>query len=1280
MAQAWAEPGRVPTTPPYPVPVAHAQAEPGRVPTTPPYPMPVEQARAQGGGVPTDPVAQMWAGPTRQPPPPRVTEAALPAIFGAVGAALVAVAALVFAYSGLVADAGVRRTVLVGVTALAAGTTLVVRRRGFVASANAVGGLTAVLGLIAVHVLSSVAHGSAQALAAASAAFAWAALLAAAGRVLHLRVWWGAGLLVAPLAVTVVTGATSLGLVWAIVLAGAAATAAGCAALERRSTNGPGTTVETVVLNLEAAVIGLFASGAVLGLVVGTASEAVISPTGDILAGGGVLVGLGLVAAVMGRLRHGAWTAVAGVYLVGAVAWMVMFAVSHTGPLTIITTGTIAAVLAWAAVTSFALRVSPGRCSSLLAGGWVVTATITAVLSVTTAVALAWALGDPFAHRSLGTPTKALVNPGWTNAWLPVAWLVVAVAWAWFATLPRAYTAAPPEASAGRPSPGSPAAWLSAPVDPDDIDVVVATPNTDSEVPFAHWLAIGPVVPGTRIVAARLRSTQQPVPLAQLNDPWRRRSVGSLGRCAGALAPVAAGASVAAAGLLPGTPMWVSLTIWLVAAAVAWAGARTLAQHTQTATNADVGPVLATPWTQAGAWFTRFSLRPGMWLVGLGLAALAAQYSWWSHPATLVVGVVVVAVTVAWAQLATPPVRAVVVGCAYAYALVVAGLALWWYPWGWTATWPSTIGALAVVSAAVAVVLGRTHRRVGHPVYFTLLGVGALPWFLAVTSMFAERTWGAAVACTAIGVVEAALLSSRRRPQPTVVRILATVGLIPTAAAVTVNVVPQLTDRSGAPVVLPVVAVLAVVGALVAEPWTARLAAGQMAPRLASQIRGALELSALATVVIAELLALVRGSAPGVVSLLVCATVAAGASYLATRPRRRQVWWLAWLAWSGVLWSALGIAGVTMVEAYTTPPTLVAAAIAFWFMPRSSGMVRLGGVATLAALAPTLVLTLVGQSPATRACVLVGAAAFLGLTALAVRGTSRAPLLPYAAAGIAASALGPFSLTWYGLGTRGPTNGDPWFYDAVATMAPAGRFGTAIALTALSAALVGWAGVALAAFTSAGARWHYAPAVAVVAIGTVLATAELASVNPGLPPAAVTWLIGAGLVGGGAGALTRLRATAPPTWFWWSAAYVTFAQLWTGGAVTVEWYALPFGAAMFVAGWVAVRRGVVGPDAMLAPVVVALLGPSTLTLLEDPATWRAIMLVLLSLGIMLVGARKMWKSLLALGIADMGIVVVVVFATASVSTTPWLITLLATGGLLLTLAVYAESRRNAPTS
>jgi membrane glycosyltransferase len=103
------------------------------------------------------------------------------------------------------------------------------------------------------------------------------------------------------------------------------------------------------------------------------------------------------------------------------------------------------------------------------------------------------------------------------------------------------------------------------------------------------------------------------------------------------------------------------------------------------------------------------------------------------------------------------------------------------------------------------------------------------------------------------------------------------------------------------------------------------------------------------------------------------------------------------------------------------------------------------------------------------------------------------------------------------------------------------------------------------------------------------------------------------------------------------------------------------------------------PTSALTPGVVAVLAPSTFALVADPATWRAIMLILLALGFMLLGARKMWKTLLGLGIADMAIVVVVVFATAQVSTTPWLITLLATGGLLLTLAVYAERRRNAAT-
>jgi hypothetical protein len=164
-----------------------------------------------------------------------------------------------------------------------------------------------------------------------------------------------------------------------------------------------------------------------------------------------------------------------------------------------------------------------------------------------------------------------------------------------------------------------------------------------------------------------------------------------------------------------------------------------------------------------------------------------------------------------------------------------------------------------------------------------------------------------------------------------------------------------------------------------------------------------------------------------------------------------------------------------------------------------------------------------------------------------------------------------------------------------------------------------------------------------------------------------------------------------PAWLAWALAFGAVVPLWALGVASVEWYALTYGAAMVATGLaltgalprtrltrrVTPQQASSRPALALTPGVVAVLAPSTLALVADPATWRAIMLILLALAFMLLGARKMWKALLGLGIADMAVVVVVVFATAQVSTTPWLITLLATGGLLLTLAVYSERRRNA---
>jgi hypothetical protein len=57
----------------------------------------------------------------------------------------------------------------------------------------------------------------------------------------------------------------------------------------------------------------------------------------------------------------------------------------------------------------------------------------------------------------------------------------------------------------------------------DDILVTVDHPHGPVEVPLAQWIEEGPGPrPFVQLSAARRRSTGEPVPLADIDDPWRR--------------------------------------------------------------------------------------------------------------------------------------------------------------------------------------------------------------------------------------------------------------------------------------------------------------------------------------------------------------------------------------------------------------------------------------------------------------------------------------------------------------------------------------------------------------------------------------------------------------------------------------------------------------------------------------------------------------------------------------------------------------------------------------
>jgi len=242
-------------------------------------------------------------------------------------------------------------------------------------------------------------------------------------------------------------------------------------------------------------------------------------------------------------------------------------------------------------------------------------------------------------------------------------------------------------------------------------------------------------------------------------------------------------------------------------------------------------------------------------------------------------------------------------------------------------------------------------------------------------------------------------------------------------------------------------------------------------------------------------------------------------------------------------------------------------------------------------------------------------------------------------------------------------------------------------------------------------RWALAPALIAFTLGALVA------VRPSWALTWTGWVVELGLLALAVAAVRSeaarergpLATDVPPGWVLWLAALAWAIGAWSPRELRVEVFALPLGLALTAMGWVALRAaldgagptgsagpgwqqpGAVGPRpawpvgratslATLTPGILATLGPSMLAIWTDPMTWRAILVVVLALGFMLEGAREMLRAPLVLGAGALPVAVLSVFAAQlgrTISAGPWLLTLLAAGGLLLVLGVFAERRRTA---
>jgi hypothetical protein len=506
-------------------------------------------------------------------------------------------------------------------------------------------------------------------------------------------------------------------------------------------------------------------------------------------------------------------------------------------------------------------------------------------------------------------------------------------------------------------------------------------------------------------------------------------------------------------------------------------------------------------------------------------------------------------------------------------------------------------------------------------------------------------------------------------------------------------------------VVLPVIALIVAAvlgaGALLRSELERRVARRQ-----ARAAALAIEASALLTAAIAVALSLTREAAGLSTTVIVLVVIAVGFGASALFARRRYGWWLAGGAATGALWCVWGLTAVTGIEPYLLPPALGAATVGAVLTARGRAASGLYAVGLALAVVPTLVLLAVAGSgqlgtsgadapdAAARAYALVAVAwVLVGAAAIVGRGSSttmrrlrvlRTPTLAVAIVAAAASAVQ--GVRW-GLGAD-----------------PAPPVTVPLIVTSLAFGLIG-AGAAAAAARSlrvrapeesvlARTRWLGAPAVLIIGIAAWPSiTRDWFTIWTmwGLLLTLLCVMVFVAVRG------LRHPTALPPVWFLFALSFVTAVVAWSPRDLRVEWFSLPLGFFLLVAGAVAMRApsraetrrartpcrladwpaGWRGSWALLTPGLVVMLSASVAATYTDPRTWRAILVMAIALVAILVGASRRLAAPFVLGIVVLPVENVLAFAVQigrGIEAMPWWITLSVVGAVLLIIAVGYERR------
>lgn len=618
--------------------------------------------------------------------------------------------------------------------------------------------------------------------------------------------------------------------------------------------------------------------------------------------------------------------------------------------------------------------------------------------------------------------------------------------------------------------------------------------------------------------------------------------------------------------------------------------------------------------------------------------------------------------------------RFVHAGAAWAYGLLVMAMLL-----GRAEVAPlPLLCVVAVVAGAGAIVA--TFTRVPARSWWAILAVTAIPFGLGILQVVFERSGWTALSTAVLFALALTLTITRRPGLGAALRALAAGTMLPALAVVTVCLGAQLLATSGSPVVLPVIAALVAL-TLAARRRISTASAHRLGGPTGAFVSLAIEASALVTGAIAVALAIVREAAGAGPTLLVLVILAAGTAALARWGGRPYGWWLAGVTSTGALWSVWVLVGVDSAEAFLLPPAVGAALIGAALAARGRGpALYTGGLA--AAIAPILALLIATGSPggdAARAYGLVTAAATLAAAGILLRRAGsglRSLSTPTLVAAIVAGSAGAVQGVRWGVGLdAAPTGTLP----LVALCLGLGAAG------GLAAAVSGWA-------LRPNGTWRRTaliPAVVCVPLSVWTAMdSEWSSIW-------IMWSLMAALLLAMVGVAITARPTtvAPPVPVLFALAFVTAVVAWSPRELRVEWFSLPLGILLMVAGAVGLRADVAerpawrdwprtghGSWTTFGPGLLVVFGASVSATYTDPQTWRAILVIAVALAAILAGAALRLAAPFLLGIIVLPVENALAFVVQigrGIESMPWWITLSVVGAVLLIIAVTYERRSDA---